>query len=432
MADGMRIEYVALSELHRHPRNPKAHDLGAIHTSVNRFGYVSPVMVDERTGYLVAGHGRLDTLAQMQREGKEPPARIEARGGDWYVPVVRGVTFNSDSEVEAYLVADNRLTELGGWDEPELAALLQSLADEDVKLLEATGYDADDLQALLDELTPPIPAEDAGAQVDRAAELQAQWQTERGQLWVIPSKSAKGEHRLLCGDSTNAEDVARVMAGERAALFSTDPPYGVDFSGQKFNPRAKDWDGIEGDQRQGDDLELWLRGCLDVWLPHVCEDAGFYLWCAPMAEGMAVYRAVLSVGLHVQSQIVWVKNVLVLGQADYQWRHEVCWYAFFKGKHHRWLGERDKTTVWEIDKLANQAYMHPMQKPTELYAIPMRHHTTRGELCAEPFAGSGSQFVAGEQEGRRVAGLELEPKYCAVILQRMADMGLEPRLADGP
>lgn len=158
----LRIEYIALEDLRRHPRNPKAHDLGALHTSVNRFGYVTPVLIDERTGYLVAGHGRIDTLAQLKASGKQPPARIEARNGDWYVPVVRGVAFNSDSEVEAYLVADNRMTELGGWNEPELAALLQDLAAEDEALLEATGYDAEDLQALLDELTPLAP-EDFGA-----------------------------------------------------------------------------------------------------------------------------------------------------------------------------------------------------------------------------------------------------------------------------
>lgn len=152
--DRIRIEYVALADLKRHPRNPKEHDLGALHTSVNRFGYVAPVLIDERTGYLVAGHGRLDALAQMQAEGKQPPARIEARGDEWYVPVIRGVAFNSDSEVEAYLVADNRLTMLGGWNEPELAALLQDLANEDEELLRATGYDADDLAALLHDLAP--------------------------------------------------------------------------------------------------------------------------------------------------------------------------------------------------------------------------------------------------------------------------------------
>ena len=152
----LRIEYTALADLKRHPRNPKDHDLGAISRSVNRFGFTAPVIVDERTGYLAAGHGRIDTLAQLKAQGGEPPANIQTnKAGEWLVPVIRGVAFNSDAEIEAYLVADNRLTELGGWNEPELAALLQDLAAQDTALLEATGYDGDDLQQLLDELTPP-------------------------------------------------------------------------------------------------------------------------------------------------------------------------------------------------------------------------------------------------------------------------------------
>lgn len=153
----LTIEYVPLDDLKAHPRNPKDHDIGAISKSVKRFGYVAPVIVDERSGYLVAGHGRIDTLAQLRQQGKQPPANVQVSAlGEWLVPVVRGVSFNSDSEVEAYLVADNRLTIMGGWNEPELASLLQDLAREDQALLEATGYDADDLQALLDDLTPAV------------------------------------------------------------------------------------------------------------------------------------------------------------------------------------------------------------------------------------------------------------------------------------
>ncbi len=166
----LRIEYTALADLKRHPRNPKDHDLGAISRSVNRFGFTAPVIVDERTGYLAAGHGRIDTLAQLKAQGKEPPANVQTdKAGEWLVPVIRGVAFNSDAEIEAYLVADNRLTELGGWNEPELAALLQDLHEQDTALLEATGYDADDLQALLFELNPsfsPI-SEDDVARLDQ-------------------------------------------------------------------------------------------------------------------------------------------------------------------------------------------------------------------------------------------------------------------------
>jgi hypothetical protein len=153
----LHIEYVALADLKRHPRNPKDHDIGAISGSVNRWGFAEPVVIDERTGYLAAGHGRIDTLAQLKAQGGEPPVNVQLADfdGDWLIPVVRGNTFNSDSELEAFLVAANRLTILGGWNEPELASLLQDLAAQDTALLEATGYDADDLQALLDELTPP-------------------------------------------------------------------------------------------------------------------------------------------------------------------------------------------------------------------------------------------------------------------------------------
>lgn len=168
----LRIEYVSLADLKRHPRNPKDHDIGAISRSVNRFGFTAPVIVDERTGYLAAGHGRIDTLAQLKAQGQEPPANVQTdAAGDWLVPVVRGVSFNSDAEIEAYLVADNRLTVLGGWNEPELAALLQSLAEQDEALLEVTGFDGDDLQALLDELGGAFddPAADSGAPAERAS-----------------------------------------------------------------------------------------------------------------------------------------------------------------------------------------------------------------------------------------------------------------------
>lgn len=160
MTDELRIDYLPLSELKRHPRNPKDHDIGAISRSVNRFGFTAPVILDERTGYLAAGHGRIDTLAQLKAQGKQPPANVKTdKKGEWLVPVVRGHGFNSDAEVEAYLVADNRLTSLGGWNEPELAALLQDLAAEDEALLEVTGYDGDDLQALIDALAPATEGE---------------------------------------------------------------------------------------------------------------------------------------------------------------------------------------------------------------------------------------------------------------------------------
>jgi len=147
-----RIEYMPLSKLVRAPRNPKSHDLGAIHGSVGRFGFVAPFILDDTTGKLVAGHGRLDALQQMKASGKPAPARVQVEGGEWLVPVVRGVSFEDEREAEAYLVADNRTTILGGWDEETLAQVLGDLAAESV--LEGTGYDGDDLDGLLAAMNP--------------------------------------------------------------------------------------------------------------------------------------------------------------------------------------------------------------------------------------------------------------------------------------
>jgi DNA modification methylase len=236
--------------------------------------------------------------------------------------------------------------------------------------------------------------------------------TKPGDLWLL------GEHRLLCGDSTKAWDVGRVMNGVAAFLLATDPPYGVDFAGGKYNPRAKEWAGIANDKRQGGDLREWLGGCLKIWMPHIREDAAFYFWTAAMQEGAAAAAAIKDAGLHIQSQIIWVKNCLVLGQADYHWRHENCWYAFKKGKKHRWNGGRSQTTVWECKKLANSSYVHPMQKPVELYAKAIENHTVHGDVVADPFVGSGTQIIAAEQLGRRCYAIELSPAYCDVCVER--------------
>ena len=148
---GVRIEYVSLAELQRWPRNPKGHDLGAIHESYNRFGYVMPMLLDERTGRLAVGHGRLDALQQRKASGEEAPGGIRASDGAWSVPVVRGVSFESDGEMDAYVVADNRSTETGGWDEPGLAAILADLAAGE-EGLQGVGFDEDDLDVLLERL----------------------------------------------------------------------------------------------------------------------------------------------------------------------------------------------------------------------------------------------------------------------------------------
>jgi len=199
MAD-VRIEYMPLSKLVRAPRNPKEHDLGAIHGSIERFGFVSPLILDEGSGRLVAGHGRLDVLQQMKASGKKPPNRVNSDNGEWMVPVVVGIEFEDGAEAEAYLIADNRITELGGWDETELAQVLGDLAAMDA--LEAVGWDCDDLDRLLQSLEED--AEGAGEPVrESTGELlglteitMADPKTEvhTGDIWQV------GRHLLICAD----------------------------------------------------------------------------------------------------------------------------------------------------------------------------------------------------------------------------------------
>jgi DNA modification methylase len=267
----LRIEYVALADLKRHPRNPKDHDIGAISGSVNRWGFAEPVVIDERTGYLAAGHGRIDTLAQLKARGGEPPVNVQLADfdGDWLIPVVRGNTFNSDSELEAFLVAANRLTILGGWNEPELAGLLQDLAAQDTALLEATGYDADDLQALLDELGAPYDEAGSGANDTPRANLSDRfvvppfsvldaragyWQ-ERKRQWLaygIQSELGRGENLQELSQANDEyrynkdEYLARIGRGKlankirgRAADVSGGAPLPLDRTANGKGPARK-------------------------------------------------------------------------------------------------------------------------------------------------------------------------------------------------
>jgi len=203
----LRLEYLPLASLRPAARNPKKHQVETVRASMGRFGYVAPMILNESTGRLVAGHGRIESLRKAKAEGKAPPSRIRIHNGDWLVPVVRGVAFTDDREAEAYLLADNQTTILGGWNDDELQEIINSLGVEDA--LAGTGFE--------DMFEDGLEQDDPTDLIDQAAELQKKWRTARGQLWLI------GKHRLLCGDSTSESDVRRLMNGKRACLFAHRP-----------------------------------------------------------------------------------------------------------------------------------------------------------------------------------------------------------------
>jgi site-specific DNA-methyltransferase (adenine-specific) len=277
-----------------------------------------------------------------------------------------------------------------------------------------------------------VEVEEDEAPVDRAEELRAKWGVEAGQMWAIASKHG-GEHRILCGDSTKAEDVARVMDGDVAAVLHTDPPYGVDVVGGTHDPRdEKNYQSgnrVENDALNDADLERLVASALANCRTHMAPGAAFYVW-HPDVKMPVLLRALLaSLGMYRQV-VVWVKEHFVFGRRDYHWRHEPCFYGWVDGAAHRWEGDRKQSSVWETPPVGGdlEKKLHPTAKPIALPARAIQNHTAPGDVVIEPFSGSGSTMVAAEQTGRLCRAIEIAPKYVAVALERLAALGLEPRL----
>ncbi len=304
-----------------------------------------------------------------------------------------------------------------------LAAMAEADADALSSLLAGFETDSEAVRKMLSDLSDEAgiekPLVDAPeARIDEAEELRVKWGVERGQLWRI------GAHRLLCGDSTSAEDVGRLMGGEVASLMHTDPPYGVDYAnvlGGRENQKEGGWAEIAGDDLEDAELEAMLAAAFAL-----CEARTAFIWHS-WKRVEVFLRALRSCSFVPAAEIIWVKNALVFGRSDYQWRHESCIYAKREGAGRQ--DDRTATTVWEFPKTTGA--LHPTQKPIGLFTVPIENHTVLGAVVYEPFSGSGSQFVAAEQLSRRCFGMEIEPKYVAVALQRLADMGLTPERVDG-
>jgi len=262
------------------------------------------------------------------------------------------------------------------------------------------------------------PVEDPGPQIDRADELREKWGVERGQVWEV------GRHRLMCGDCTIGE-AQDLMVNVTAQLMLTDPPYGVDYGElvrSRANQKKGGWSDIKNDALDDDELLSLLTAGLEGFGASVA-----FVWHPPGARRMLFWQALEAHGWRIAQEIIWVKNALVFGRSDYQWRHEPCLYA--KRGEAPIQGDRTQTTVWEIPKQAHAE--HPTQKPLELFIIPIKNHTVSGAIVVDPFLGSGTTMVAAEQLGRICYGMEIEPKYVAVTLERMSGMGLEPKLVGG-
>jgi DNA modification methylase len=423
----LRIEYIPLPALKPAKRNPKRHAIETVLASMRRFGFISPMMLDERTGLLVAGHGRLKSLQNAKASGARPPDGIRIENGEWMIPVIRGIFFADDREAEAYLLADNQTTILGGWDDSELQEILAEL-NNDV-LLAGTGFE---------DFFQEVEQDDPHRFLDRAEELQKKWKTERGQFWLI------GKHRLLCGDSTSEPDVTRLMGEQRACLFATDPPYLVNYDGSNHPHK---WTARHGRKHPGD--KNWSQKYSDVDNPEMGEKlyqqfvstavkcaiaphAAWYCWHASRRQAL-LEQVWENHDAFVHQQIIWAKDRPILTRSWYMWQHEPCLFGWVKGHKPTRMAKDYPPSIWSFPTIKpGQTTDHPTEKPVELFAIPMRQHTKPGDLCYEPFSGSGTQLVAAENLGRVCFAMELSPLFVAVALERLSAMGLQPHLQEPP
>lgn len=368
-------------------RNHNEEQVNRIANSIKEFGFNQPIVVDE-SNVIIVGHGR-HLAAQKLNLPK--------------VPIVRKAGL-SEAQKKAYRILDNKLQNDSTWDFGNLELDLGFIEDNGIAL---EPWGLDDLRSLFE------TEEEAHEDDFDASECENQeCFIKRGDLIEL------GRHRLLCGDSTDTGDVEDLMDGKQAVLMNTDPPYGIAYvSNAKSKNQAVSYEEIENDDLDGEVLQKFLEDAIRAAVPHLRDNAAFYLWHPMLTQGtFFAAAAAAAADILINRQIIWVKPQFIFGRGDYHWRHELCFYGWRRGNKPEFYGERNQDTIWEVGRENDK--IHPTQKPIELFARPISNHTQKGEIVYEPFAGSGAQLIAAEQLGRTCYGMEIEPKYCEVIIQR--------------
>ncbi|WP_199257581.1 site-specific DNA-methyltransferase [Paracoccus binzhouensis] len=405
----LAVEYLSLDSLVPYARNARTHSeaqLAEIAGSIREFGFVNPVLIAE-DGTIIAGHGRVLAARQLGMDA---------------VPSIR-LTGLTESQRRALVLADNRIALNAGWDEALLALELSDLKEAGFDL-GIMGFEDGELDRLLagaeaeDETsTPPVII----------PEPPRHPASRTGDLWLL------GDHRLLCGDSTSHDDVRRLMNGERAVLFATDPPYLVDYDGSNHPTRNKDWSASYGttwdDSSQG--AELYDGFIAAAVAEAITEDAAWYCWHASRRQAM-LEACWEKAGAFVHQQIIWVKDRGVLTRSHYLWKHEPCFMGWRRPNRPPKVADQTLPSTWEMPSFArDERPDHPTPKPLDAFGIPMRQHVARGGLCYEPFSGSGSQIMAGEVNGRRVFAMEISPAYVDVAVERWQAVTGKDAILDG-
>jgi DNA modification methylase len=368
-------------------RNPRKNDhaVDKVAAAIREFGFRVPICA-KSDGTVVDGHLRLKAAKKL---------------GLTEVPVVLADDM-SEAQIKAFRLSVNKMAELAEWD-TELLALEFGDLDEMGFDLSLTGFEADEIGALFSE-----EAKEGLTDDDAVPDAPAVPVTREGDVWLL------GDGRLMCGDSTSIENMERLCEGQLVDMWLTDPPYNVAYEGG-----TKEKLTIKNDSMSNDAFRQFLRDAYSAADAVMKKGAVFYIWHAD-SEGYNFRGAAFDVGWSIRQCLIWKKSSLVLGRQDYQWMHEPCLYGWKDGASHLWASDRKQTTILEFAKPSRNGE-HPTMKPVELFEYQMLNNTKGSDLVLDSFAGSGTTAIACEKHGRRARLMELDPRYCDVIVKRWQD-----------
>lgn len=382
MEKEMQYYLADVSELIPYVRNARTHSdaqVAQIAASIREFGFLSPILVAE-DNTILAGHGRLAAALKL---------------GLKKVPCVKE-NHLTETQKRAYIIADNKLSLNAGWDNELLAVELSELEGADFNL-DLLGFDEAELSSIFD-ADKDVSDDD----FDVEKELEEPCFSKTGDIWML------GRHRVICGDATKLETYKTLLENTKVNLVVTDPPYNVNYEGSAGK--------IKNDNMEDDKFYQFLFNSFVNMEQAMADDASIYVFHAD-TEGLNFRKAFQDAGFYLSGCCIWKKPSLVLGRSPYQWQHEPCLYGWKKKGKHKWYAGRKETSVWEFEKPKKNAD-HPTMKPIALLAYPIKNSSMTNSLVLDPFAGSGSTLIACEQTGRICYAIELDEKYCDVIVKR--------------
>jgi DNA modification methylase len=392
-----KVERWSIDRLIPYARNSRTHSpeqVAQLAASIKEWGWTNPILVDTE-GQIIAGHGRLEAARRLKLT--EVPVMV---ADGW-----------TDAQKRAYVIADNKLALNADWNTEMLTYEFDDLKELGFNL-DLTGFTLDEIEAMRPEqVSERLTDEDA---VPEAPEEPV---TKLGDVWIL------GNHRLMCGDSTSIDAVEKLMNGQTPNTMVTDPPYGVSLDQSWRDKRIGSNDLGKGNSNlvENDGRADWY----DAWVLFPGYVA--YVWHAGWFTDI-VMDSLRRADFEIKQQIIWNKSVMVIGRSDYHFKHEPCWYAIRKNKNHSWKGDRKQTTIWDaappnhiMGGSKDDKTPHPTQKPAVLYEKAYLNHTNPGEYVYDPFGGSGTAVIVCEKIGRRALVMELDPKYCDVIIKRWQD-----------